>query len=198
MNNFFENYIENSCETLRCLDIKKLEKISQIILKKIKSNNSIFVCGNGGSASVSNHFLCDYNKGIKQTSKKKLLPKIISLSNSVEVITAIGNDIDFDDIFIHQIENLYKKNDLLILFSCSGKSKNIVKLIRYAKKKKIMMIKFFGFTKKSYISKNEITFSINNNNYGITEDMFQSIMHMISQHIRSSFIKNFNFSKHKL
>ena len=136
MNNFFESYIESSCKTLRSLDIKKLEKISQIIFKKIKSNNSIFVCGNGGSASVANHFLCDYNKGIKKTSKKKLLPKIISLSSSVEVITAIGNDIDFDDIFIHQIENLYEKNDLLILFSCSGKSKNIIKLIKYAKKKK--------------------------------------------------------------
>jgi hypothetical protein len=60
------------------------------------------------------------------------------------------------------------------------------------------MIKFFGFTKKSYVKKNEITFSINNNNYGVSEDMFQSIMHMISQHIRSKFIKNFDFSKDKL
>ncbi len=195
---FFKNYIEESKKTYSNINLKLLNKISIIILKKIRSNRKIFVCGNGGSASISNHFLCDFNRGIKLTSKKKLYPKIISLSNSVETITAIGNDINFENIFVDQLENYISKNDLLIVFSCSGKSKNILKAIKFAKKKKIKIIKFFGFSKKSYENKNEITLSINSNNYGISEDVFQASMHMISQFIRSKFIKKFNFKKIRL
>jgi len=135
-NKFFKEYINESCRALNALDLEKLDFISQIIFKKIKLNKKIFVCGNGGASSISNHFLCDFNKNIKLSSKDKLYPKIISLSNSIELITAIGNDISFDDIFVNQIENYIEKDDLIIVFSCSGKSKNILKLINYAKKKK--------------------------------------------------------------
>ena len=104
MNNkiFFKNYIENLNQCYSRLDINKIENITELVFKKIKSKNNIFVCGNGGSASISNHFLCDFNKGIKFSSKKKLLPKIISLSNSIELITAISNDISFEKIFSYQ------------------------------------------------------------------------------------------------
>ena len=116
---FFKNYIENLNHCYSRLDIKKIENITELIFKKIKSKNNIFVCGNGGSASISNHFLCDFNKGIKISSKKKLLPKIISLSNSIEMITAISNDISFEKIFSYQFENYVRKNDLLLVFSCT-------------------------------------------------------------------------------
>ena len=110
---FFLEYIYVLSKVLNSIDQKRLKKISDIILSKIKSNNQIFVAGNGGSASVANHFLCDFNKGIKLSSKKKLVPKIISLSNSIELITAISNDIKYDEVFSFQMENYAQKNDLL-------------------------------------------------------------------------------------
>lgn len=197
-NKFFKEYVYESCRALNSLDLNKLELITEIIFKKIKHNNKIFVCGNGGASSISNHFLCDFNKGIKVSSKKKLYPKIISLTNSIELITAISNDESYDNIFVNQIENYVEKNDLIIVFSCSGKSKNILKLINYARRKKMKVIKFFGFTKKSNQIKNEITYSLNLNNYGVSEDIFQVIMHMISQYIRSRFLSNFKFKKNRL
>lgn len=197
-NKFFKEYVYESCRALNSLDLNKLELITEIIFKKIKSNNKIFVCGNGGASSISNHFLCDFNKGVKVSSKKKLYPKIISLTNSIELITAISNDESYDNIFINQIENYAEKNDLIIAFSCSGKSKNILKLINYARRKKMKVIKFFGFTKKSSQIKNEITYSLNLNNYGVSEDIFQVIMHMVSQYIRSRFLSNFKFKKNRL
>ena len=152
-NNFFENYLEETYRIFNNLDLKLLEKITLIIEKKIQSNKSIFVCGNGGLASVSNHFLCDFNKGIKNTSNKILNPKIISLSNSIEMITAIGNDEKFKKIFSKQLENYAKRGDLLIVLSCSGKSQNITDILSFAKKKRLEIIKFFGFTKKKFIKK---------------------------------------------
>ena len=196
--NFFKEYIKKLNNTYLSVDLKKIDYISNIIYKKIKNNNNIFVCGNGGSASVANHFLCDFNKGIKISSKKKLLPKIISLSNSIELITAISNDINYKKIFSYQLENHVKTNDLLLLFSCSGKSKNIKDIELYASKKKIKVIKFYGFAKNPKVKKNETLINLNVNNYGISEDIFQGLMHMISQNIRSKFIKKFSFDKTKI
>ena len=110
-----------------------LSSITNLIKKKIKDKKKIFVCGNGGSASISNHFLCDFNKGIKKTSKLKLTPKVISLSNSIETILATANDHHFNYVF-DQLENLANKDDLVITFSCSGSSKNITE-VKFAKEK---------------------------------------------------------------
>ena len=98
MNNI-NNYINNLKIGIEKLNLLKLKKIEDIIFKKIKEDKKIFVCGNGGSASIANHFLCDFNKGIKLSSKNKLKPKIVSLSNNIESILAIANDISFNKIF---------------------------------------------------------------------------------------------------
>ena len=104
-NKFFKEYINESCRALNDLNLEKLDVISQIILKKIKLNNKIFVYDNGGASLVFNHFLCDFNKNIKLSSKNKLYPKIVSLYNSIELTTTISNDISFDNILVNQIEN---------------------------------------------------------------------------------------------
>lgn len=183
-NNFLRNYFNLQINTINQIDIKKVIKISQILERAIKNNKNIFVAGNGGSASVSNHFLCDFNKGIKLSSGKKLKPKVISLTNSIELITAISNDINYDKIFSFQLDNYYKTGDVVFAVSCSGTSKNIIDLLKFAKSKKLEIIFISGFNKsnKSPYTKNFI--NLNCKNYGITEDIFSTIMHMISQWIR--------------
>lgn len=186
--NFFNFYINEVIKGTKQIDIKKIKKIENIILQTIFKDKQIFTCGNGGSASVANHFLCDFNKGIKLSSKKKLKPKVISLSNNLENILAISNDIDFDQIFSFQLDNYAKKGDLLITFSCSGSSKNIIKAISYAKEKKIDTISFTGFASKIVKKKSFINVDVGIKNYGVVEDIFQIIMHMISQSIRIKYM----------
>ncbi len=186
---FFQDYSVRLFETLNSIDFKKLEKISNLIFDKIKKNNQIFVAGNGGSAAIANHFYCDFNKGVKNSSKRKLKPKIISLSSSPEIISAISNDIKFEEIFRHQIDNYISKNDLVFAFSCSGNSKNILNLIDYCKKTQVKIIFITGFKDKVKKHKNLIHLNLNCKNYGINEDIFSSLMHMISQYIRFKFTK---------
>lgn len=188
MNNI-ENYIKNLKYVVEKLDLIKLKKIENIILKKIQQNKKIFVCGNGGSASVANHFLCDFNKGIKISSINKLKPKVISLSNNIETILAIANDISFEKIFSFQLDNYFTNGDIVILFSCSGSSPNIKDIQKYCKKKKIFTISFTGFAKRSDQKRSNINLNLEIKNYGIAEDLFQIIMHMISQSIRRKFLK---------
>ena len=147
MNNI-ENYIKNLKYVVEKLDLIKLKKIENIILKKIQQNKKIFVCGNGGSASVANHFLCDFNKGIKISSINKLKPKVISLSNNIETILAIANDISFEKIFSFQLDNYFTNGDIVILFSCSGSSPNIKDIQKYCKKKKNFYNQFYRICKK--------------------------------------------------
>ena len=182
---YYKNQMIKACQSL---DITNLEKIEKIIYEKIKKNKQIFTCGNGGAASVSNHFLCDFNKGIKISSNSKLKPKVISLSSDLENILAISNDISFEEIFKFQLENYYKRGDLLLTFSCSGTSKNILTVLKFAKLKGLTTISFTGFASKKYQKISDMNFNIGIKNYGISEDFFQIIMHMLSQSIRSKFI----------
>jgi len=187
-----QNYKSSLVKASQNIDIHVVEKIEKLIYEKITQGRQIFTCGNGGAASVSNHFLCDFNKGIKISSKNKLKPKVISLSNDIENILAISNDINFNQIFSFQLDNYCKPGDLLITFSCSGTSKNILDVIKYAKSKKLQTISFTGFASKKIKKITDINFDANIKNYGVSEDIFQSLMHMISQSIRLRFISKKN------
>jgi D-sedoheptulose 7-phosphate isomerase len=189
-NNFHRNYFNNLSNLYKNINLSELNKITQILLKIIKNNKNIYVAGNGGSAAIANHLLCDFNKGIKISSKKVLKPKIISLCNSIEIMTAISNDIGYDRVFSFQLENYAKKGDCLICISSSGQSKNIIKAINFAKKSGIKIILFQGFGKLNKKIKPDYYINLNYKNYGITEDVFQSLMHSISQNIRYNYVKN--------
>lgn len=184
---YINEYFRNIQHVLKNVDYKKILKISNFLEKKIKKNKTIYVAGNGGSAAIANHLLCDFNKGVKISSKNKLKPKIISLVNSIETITAISNDMYYDKIFSFQLENYYKKGDCLICFSSSGQSKNIIDVIIFAKKNGIKTILFQGFGNLNRKIMPDYYLNLKYKNYGITEDIFQSIMHAISQCIRSKF-----------
>jgi len=188
---FYIDYNNKLSQTFNDKHFNELSKITKFLEKKIKTKNQIFVCGNGGSASISNHFLCDFNKGIKSSSKYKIIPKVISLANSIELITAIANDISFDKIFKNQLENLGNKNDVILIFSCSGKSQNILQVVKLAQQKKIDVISFIGFSDNNYLKKNsKFYINLDTKNYGLTEDLFQSIMHMVSQYLRIKYLNN--------
>ena len=185
-----KNYLHILKEGINSLDLPRLLQIEDIIFNKIKQNKKIFVCGNGGSASVANHFLCDFNKGIKLSSNNKLKPKVVSLSDNMETILAVANDISFNKIFSFQLDNHFSKGDIVILLSCSGSSPNIIDALNYCKKNKIFTITLTGFAKKNIQKKADINLDLGIKNYGVSEDFFQIIMHMLSQSIRLKFIKN--------
>ena len=171
-------YYKELQENIYKLDQKKIFAICQYLKKKILNKQKIIVCGNGGSAAISAHFETDLNQNLKRR-KKNLKARVISLANSPAMITALANDISFDKVFELQFENLYDKKDCLLIFSCSGKSKNIVNVCKFAKKKNIDVITIVGCNNKSIKKYSKYHLSINSNNYGVIEDIFQSIMHVI-------------------
>ena len=170
-----DNY--NKYTLINKINYDEFSKIVQVIKKKILSERNFFVCGNGGSASTANHMACDFLNRI-YILKKNI--KIISLNSNIEIITALGNDFGFENIFSHQMKKLSKNGDLLILFSVSGNSPNLVRAIEYAKKSKITVISFTGSNGGKVKKLSDFNCNIKSNDYGLVEDVHLSLMHSIS------------------
>ena len=123
-------------------DEKKIVSIAKKIKEFSKKKNSKFlVCGNGGSATDSEHFVTELVVRFKK--KRKSLPAI-NLSSNPGLITACANDFKFSYIFKRQLESLANKDDCIILISTSGNSSNIIEAAKFAKKKKIFCIGLIG------------------------------------------------------
>lgn len=112
-----------------------------LILKCLRSNGTIFTCGNGGSASDSMHISSEL---VCRFKNERPPLKSISLSADSSILTSISNDYSYEDIFSRQIEALGEKNDLLIGISTSGNSKNIINAFKKAKQKNIKVVGLLG------------------------------------------------------
>ena len=147
--------------------LHKHEKLINKIIKKIsstiKKNKKIFICGNGGSAADSLHIAAEYTVRLKR-SKNRIPFPVIPLSSDSPYLTACGNDYGFDKIFSRSLEALSNKDDLLLLLSTSGNSKNLIEAAKYAKKNQIFNIGFLGMAGgklKNYCDYSLIIDSIN-------------------------------------
>ncbi|MFN4226988.1 MAG: SIS domain-containing protein [Candidatus Ratteibacteria bacterium] len=122
---------------------ENLIKISEIIVECIKNGNKILLCGNGGSSADCQHFAGEMVNKFKK--EREPLP-FISLTTDSSVLTSIANDYSFDEVFSKQVRAIGKENDILICFSTSGESKNVIKAANIAKQKKIKVISITGKT----------------------------------------------------
>ena len=185
---FFNEYMSSLIEAKNFTDISSLEKIVKIINNVIRDNGIIYVAGNGGSHNIANHLYVDFFKGI--SNQTNLYPKVISLSSEGSLLTAVGNDIDFSEIFSFQLNHRITNKDVFIAISSSGKSPNIIKAIKMANDFKAETILFCGFEggEAKLYAKHSLHFPFKN--YGVVEDLSQIIMHVISQYIRMKNLRN--------
>jgi D-sedoheptulose 7-phosphate isomerase len=120
-------------ELLKALDAIPLDKVSQAIdwfREARAAGRQIFVCGNGGSASTASHFVCDMVKGASYGREAKF--RILALTDSLATITAYGNDVGYDAVFVEQLRNFAQPGDLLMCISGSGNSPNVLRAMEYA------------------------------------------------------------------
>ena len=113
------------------------------LYKCLKKGKKILICGNGGSAAEADHLAAEFLIRLKPSNNRNAIP-IISLCQNSAVLSACGNDLGFENIFSRNLEGLGNTGDVLISLSTSGESKNILKVLKTAKKKKIKSISFLG------------------------------------------------------
>lgn len=136
--------ISSHLSIVQKIEIKSIIKAAEILIKSLKNGNKILICGNGGSAADAQHFAAELVGKFKK--KRKALPAI-ALNNNSSIITSIGNDCNFAEIFSRQIEAYGQKGDVLVAISTSGKSKNILNAVKSANKRSMMTILLTGNNK---------------------------------------------------
>ena len=113
------------------------------IYRCIKNNGKVLICGNGGSAADAQHLAAEFLIRLKPNINRRALPAI-SLATDTSTLTACGNDIGFEKVFSRTFSALANNNDLLLVISTSGNSKNIVNVLKTSKRKKIPSISLLG------------------------------------------------------
>ena len=127
---FVSSYSERLYKALETLDGEQIKNVFEALARSIQSGVTIYTCGNGGSSAIAEHLVCDFLKGASTDST--IQPKIVPLL-STPIVTALANDISYDEIFSYQIQKYGNENDVLLSVSSSGNSENVIRAIQAAK-----------------------------------------------------------------
>ena len=122
---------------------KDIVDVIENIKKRLKKGGKLLFCGNGGSAADAQHLAAEFIVRLRPHINRKPIPAL-TLAQDTSTLTACGNDYSFDDIFLRPFQALAKKNDILLCISTSGNSKNILNVLKEAKKTKIYSVCFLG------------------------------------------------------
>lgn len=179
---FASDYYRQLSAAVAACDLGQLDRIAALIADTISTSNFIYVCGNGGSAGIANHSLCDFLKCVRTDTDLK--PRVMSLSAHTEMNSALANDISYDDVFVYQLESMARPGDLLLTISSSGNSENIVRAIETARSIGVKTVSFTGFDGGRSRSAADLNMHVDAHNYGVVEDLHQSFLHILTQYLR--------------
>lgn len=121
--------------------VEVLMRITDAVIKALRSGNKLLLCGNGGSAADSQHIAAEFISRYKL--ERPSLPAI-ALTTDTSILTATANDYDFARVFSRQVEGLGQKGDLLIGISTSGNSENVLRALETAKAKGLVTVGLTG------------------------------------------------------
>ena len=127
---FTADYREHLIETVKGLDLAKVDQAITWFKEARAADRNIFTCGNGGSASTASHFVCDILKGASYNRKARF--RIMALTDSLATLTAYSNDVGYECVFVEQLKNLAQPGDIVLAISGSGNSPNVLRAVEYA------------------------------------------------------------------
>ncbi|HJW76007.1 MAG TPA: SIS domain-containing protein [Thermoleophilia bacterium] len=164
------------------VDREKLREAAVILTTAYREGGTVFACGNGGSAALADQLVADHCKLVQTDTW--LTPRVHSLSSSIDIITAVANDLSYDEVFAYQLRSLARPGDVLVTISSSGDSENIVRVASWAKDNGLTVISLTGFSGGRSAAIADVDLHVDADNYGVIEDVHQSLMHILAQYIR--------------
>ena len=176
------NYVERLQAYLEKFDFRQIDFLVDLLVSVESNGSQVFIAGNGGSASTASHMATDL---LSLNSKSNFKLKVISLCDNTSLITAVGNDIDFSQIFREQIKMLGREGDVLIVISASGNSPNLIQAITAAEQLKVKTLGILGFDggKIKNLVSNYMLVESETGDYGPVEDIHLMINHMVKEGI---------------
>lgn len=179
---FAEWYRDLEIEKWKELDLDAISNIAAALEKVERDGKQVFVMGNGGSAATASHIATDWSKTAERVGKP--LIRCISLNDNVPFMTAIANDLGYDQVFSRQLQNLLNPGDLVVIITGSGNSANVLNAAEYAKEKGAVTVGMTGFSGGKLRKMVDLCLHIDSDQYGVIEDL-----HMAAGSILAFYLK---------
>jgi len=182
---FAEAYLQYVQTVLRGIDAKEIARFIETLLDARRRGAMVFFIGNGGSAATASHFANDLAFG---TNDYEQPFRVVSLTDNVPVLTALGNDFGYEEIFVRQLRVLGRPRDVLVGISASGNSPNLIRAFDYANSAGITTVAITAFDggKMKTMAAEGIHVPTGAKEYGPAEDA-----HMVLDHLVGAFLMRY-------
>jgi D-sedoheptulose 7-phosphate isomerase len=175
-------YIDELRSAVDGLPRERLEELGEMLYRAYCNGKQVFVIGNGGSASTATHMAADLGKNTIGANMRRF--RVISLNDNTATLTALANDLGYENVFSEQLKNLVRAGDLLIVLSGSGKSPNVINAIRSAQESCAEVVAVLGFAGGEAVELADLSIIVPSNHYGVIEDV-----HLVINHILVDYFK---------
>lgn len=176
-------YLQRLHAALDALPREQLVLLGDALLRTYRANKQVFVLGNGGSSSTASHMAADLAKNTIGPNMRRF--RIFSLNDNAAIMTALANDLGYENVFSEQLTNLVQAGDLLIVVSASGNSPNVLKAMHYARSRSAEIAGLLGFDGGAAAKLADIPLVVPCDHYGVVEDVHLIVNHILVDHFRA-------------
>lgn len=173
------SYFSTVQELINKVPFETVDKVVEALVNANRAGQTVYICGNGGSASTATHFGCDLAKRPIVAGQPRY--RVIPLTDNNALMTALSNDIGYEVVFSEQLIPLVRKGDILIGISGSGNSKNVLKAVEVAKEAGAITIGFSGYDGGKLAPAVDISVHIPSFNMAMVEDIHLMLEHAICE-----------------
>jgi len=164
--------------------VEVIAAAAQAIIKGLRQNGTVYLCGNGGSAADAQHIASEL---VGRFTRERKALAAVALSTDTSILTSIANDYAYKDVFARQVEALVKKGDILWAFSTSGTSANVIAAAKLAKRKGACVLAFTGKANSKLEQIADICFCANDKSTARSQEIHQLAYHIICDLVEQSF-----------
>jgi D-sedoheptulose 7-phosphate isomerase len=175
---YIQEYLIEAGRVFQSIPVETVAEVIRALAAAREKGAQIFTCGNGGSAATASHMANDLGKGASLIPVNSRF-KVHSLVDNLSWITALANDLDYSEIFVEQIRNFARPGDILIAFSGSGNSANVIKAVEYANENGLTTIGLTGIPGGKLLKLAQIPVQAQTPHMGRIEDTHFLIQHLI-------------------
>jgi D-sedoheptulose 7-phosphate isomerase len=181
-----EAHVEAVRAALSRISLADVARVVDALRTAHAQGRHIYILGNGGSASTATHFAADLSKATVVRGRSRM--RVTSLTDNVALLTAVANDMAYEDIFAEPVRSLVNPGDLVIAISASGNSPNVIKGIRAAREQGAMTVGLVGCTGGKLIQLADISVHVKHHDYGVVEDCHLVVEHAIIASVREGLL----------
>ena len=180
--NIAQDYVSRLRDLLAELDLDAVAAATAVLLDAYENGHTVFICGNGGSASTASHMAADLGKNTVAAGRPRL--RVLSLNDNMAWFSAVANDLGYENVFVEQMGNLLQPRDVLIVLSASGNSLNVVRAAEFAKAHGGRVLALVGFQGGRLRELADVAIHVKCNAYGPVEDVHLVLNHILTEALR--------------